>query len=343
MNSRWILSEIKAKYKHHVACVCKVRKYSTLVFRPTSDIHALLSEALWKLKPFQESRDKANSDIAPTSGGDNEIATCSIPHINSLLHTQIQSYIGRADTNAQDYDELNIDEQIAKIDPLLWSAIRCMTRSKSEIRGISKVHDPTSQIHHVKKIRCFFLLCVIMFITDERCSMPMHTLMTDMVESQGGSSVLVKTLNRLGVCSSADTLARFIQHRRSNCEKTNLKHLKSDAFTVVSADNIDFLHSFSRVFCGNHKASWHGTTVQITQPLPSLSLPEHYVLPQSRLCTGSQMCGHGGVYPFQTSGHGGVSPSQTSGHGGVSPSQTSGHGGVSPSQTSGHGGVSLPD
>ena len=102
--------------------------------------------------------------------------------------------------------ELNFDKQIAEIDPLLWTAIRCMTRSKSEIRGISKVHDPTSQIYHIKKIRCFFLLCVIMFITDDRCSMPLHTLMTDIVESQGGSCVLVKTLNRLGVCSSADTL-----------------------------------------------------------------------------------------------------------------------------------------
>ena len=43
VNSRWILSEIKAKYKHHVACVCKVQKYGTLVFRPTSDIYACSS------------------------------------------------------------------------------------------------------------------------------------------------------------------------------------------------------------------------------------------------------------------------------------------------------------
>ena len=49
VNSRWILGEITAKYQHHVACVCKVRKYGTLVYRPTSDIHALLSEALWKI------------------------------------------------------------------------------------------------------------------------------------------------------------------------------------------------------------------------------------------------------------------------------------------------------
>ena len=46
VNTRWILCEI-TKYQHHVACVCKVRKYGTLVYRPTSDIHAL---ALWKIK-----------------------------------------------------------------------------------------------------------------------------------------------------------------------------------------------------------------------------------------------------------------------------------------------------
>ena len=34
------------------------------------------------------------------------------------------------------------------------------------------------------------------------------------------------------------------------------------------------MHSFAWVFCGNQKSSWHGTTVQVTQPLPSLSLPE---------------------------------------------------------------------
>ena len=48
LNSRWVLGEITAKYQHHVAYVCKVRKYGTLVYRPTSDMHALLSEALWK-------------------------------------------------------------------------------------------------------------------------------------------------------------------------------------------------------------------------------------------------------------------------------------------------------
>ena len=44
LNSRWVLGEITAKYQHHVAYVCKVRKYGTLVYRPTSDMHAFLME-----------------------------------------------------------------------------------------------------------------------------------------------------------------------------------------------------------------------------------------------------------------------------------------------------------
>ena len=105
-------------------------------------------------------------------------------------------------------------------------------------------------------------LCAIMFITNDRCSMPMHILMTDLVDSQGGSLVLIQVLNRLGICFSIDTLARFIQHKKSTVIQHQFKHLSNDAFTVVSADNLDFMHSFARVFCGNQHSSWHGTTVQ---------------------------------------------------------------------------------
>ena len=50
INSRWIMCELTAKYQHHISYTCNFPKYGTLVYRPTCDIHALLSEALWKLK-----------------------------------------------------------------------------------------------------------------------------------------------------------------------------------------------------------------------------------------------------------------------------------------------------
>ena len=42
-----------------------------------------------------------------------------------------------------------------------------------------------------------------------------------------------------------------------------------DAFVVASADNLDYIHSYTRVYCGNHQNSWHSTTVQVVQPQPS--------------------------------------------------------------------------
>ena len=42
-----------------------------------------------------------------------------------------------------------------------------------------------------------------------------------------------------------------------------------NAFTVASADNLDFIHSHARIYCGKQQSSWHGTTVQIVQPQPS--------------------------------------------------------------------------
>ena len=126
----------------------------------------------------------------------------------------------------------------------------------------------------MKRVRRLFLVCSILFCTNDRCSMPLHTLLTDTIESQGGSTLLVQMLNRLGVCASADTLSRFIQFKVSNCNTSLMKYLQPDTFTFISADNIDFMHSYARVFCGQQKSSWHGTTVQATQPLPSLSLTE---------------------------------------------------------------------
>ena len=42
-----------------------------------------------------------------------------------------------------------------------------------------------------------------------------------------------------------------------------------DAFLLASADNLDYIHSYARIYCSNQQNSWHGTTVQLVQPQPS--------------------------------------------------------------------------
>ena len=78
--------------------------------------------------------------------------------------------------------------------------------------------------------------------------MPMHLLIADLIESQGGTAFLIQELNKLGVCSSQETLKRFIQ---SKVDTKVGKHpcqtfFNCDSFTVVSVDNIDFLYIASQ-------------------------------------------------------------------------------------------------
>ena len=54
--------------------------------------------------------------------------------------------------------------------------------------------------------------------------------------------------------------------------ETPAKTLDPSAFTVISADNIDYLHSYARVYNGKQESSWHGTSIQAVQPNPTLSL-----------------------------------------------------------------------
>ena len=70
-----------------------------------------------------------------------------------------------------DFSKINIDDAISNIDPKLWGSIMHITRSVSENRGSSKLHDESSKPYQLKKICCFFILSALIFCTDDRCSM----------------------------------------------------------------------------------------------------------------------------------------------------------------------------
>lgn len=190
--------------------------------------------------------------------------------LNSRIHQQVKKFLADDAAIPFQFDRLDIDSIIADLDP---DAICSITKSVSERRHTSKVSDNTTRAENVKKVRRLYCLCALMFCTEDRCYLPLHNLITDVVDSLGGSTQLVKILNRLGICSSSDTLARCIQHRATEREtKGPEQECSRDSITFISADNIDFLHSYAQVFCGNQSSSWHGTTVQAVQPSPSLKL-----------------------------------------------------------------------
>ena len=107
-------------------------------------------------------------------------------------------------------------------------------------------------------------------------STPLQKLLADVVEVCGGSRHLIKIFNRLGYTSSSDAhdqlVTEYAEHQREKNVWSNIHH---NTFTVASIDNIDMLQSYSSVYFGDQKRSYHGTTIQMVQPKPSLAFEMH--------------------------------------------------------------------
>ena len=97
------------------------------------------------------------------------------------------------------------------VDPTLTQHIQTLTKSYNEKRqqGTADEHSLST---HTKKVRRFYYLCVLLFCTNNRCCMPLHALLTDTVKHYGGSSELIRVLNRVGAMASEDTHARLVTY-----------------------------------------------------------------------------------------------------------------------------------
>ena len=125
---------------------------------------------------------------------------------------------------------------------------------------------------HVRKVR---RICTLLFTINSQCSFPLHTLIADAVETCGGSNRLMRLLNRFGVCVSPETHARYLQYRNQKRKSEGpMATFLNNTFMFVSADNLDFIHGYARVYCGEQQSSWYGATIQIVHPQPhNLSSP----------------------------------------------------------------------
>ena len=97
--------------------------------------------------------------------------------------------------------------------------------------------------------------------------------MTDVIESCGGSQCLIRILIWLGVCASIETHRRYVQYQVQRLRKEGpMKECPEDTLTIFSADNLDYIHSFSRAYCEKQQSSWHGITVQAIRPQPIFTI-----------------------------------------------------------------------
>ena len=56
--------------------------------------------------------------------------------------------------------------------------------------------------------------------------------------------------------------------KEKRMEDGPMTNYPQNSFLVISADNLDFMHIFGRVYSGKKQSSWHGTTIQVVQPQP---------------------------------------------------------------------------
>ena len=190
-------------------------------------------------------------------------------YLNDKVHTYISDLIKQDSLSVHDITTIDIDRCIDSVDPELWDAICLLTKP------IKEEAKPNS----IRRVRRFYCLCVLLFCTNSCCSFPIHTLLTDIIECCGGSQRLIKLLNRLGVCASSETHRRYMQYQIERLSENGpMTRYPTNTLTFFSIDNLDFIHSFARVYCGNQVTSWHGTTIQAAQPQPNRALE---VVPQS--------------------------------------------------------------
>lgn len=144
--------------------------------------------------------------------------------------------------------ELNIDEQINNIDPVLWAFIE--TAFIEMITCTVRKTEMTEENACVKKLRRYYIICLLIFCTNSQQPV-IHTLLSDKIEVCGGSQKLMRIFKRLGAVSSPDTHDRFVTDILLVWKHYIWYDLSNETLTIASADNIDMLQSHASVFHGD--------------------------------------------------------------------------------------------
>jgi len=156
----------------------------------------------WALGADTPQRDQKYITCTPTQNALKEEAVVAEAGdiINNLVHFELSRLL-----NSKCLSTLNFDEDIAKIEPSLWKFLEIITRTGRD----RQQHKNRGENTKVKRLRRYYLYCLLLFGTNTQQPLPLHPLLADTVELCSGSRKLMKILNQFGAVCSPDTHNRF--------------------------------------------------------------------------------------------------------------------------------------
>ena len=163
-NSICLRSELSTKLEHHMAYKCSVMRIGAVLSRYGGDIFHALSVALGQSRSQLDSSDQL-------------FQVCLT--LNAKCQTTIKDLIQKDSLAPHSIESTDINKFINDLDPDIWRAVSLLTKPLSK-----KVSKNASQI---RTIRRFFCVCLLLFTINNQCSFPIHTLLTEAIETCGGS------------------------------------------------------------------------------------------------------------------------------------------------------------
>ena len=253
-SSRWLLHQLIIYLHPYLQYKCIHMKFGTVLFRKGGDLLVSLSWALGVSSASHKAQMETldyTSFTSKTTGQQHQqsILLQAGNVVNDLLHDEIRRQATTTPQTRHDPLNLNIDEYLKEVNPLLVNFLTSATRTITERR-----HSYSHKQLVILRRYVSSLSCASYFTVRIPQPPPTHNLLADVVEVCGSSRQLLKMLNRIGCVSSPDTHDRFVTHHAELQRHTNVwNEIPEHTFTIASTDNIDKLHSYSAVYCGDQQ------------------------------------------------------------------------------------------
>ena len=191
-----LLTKIITVFGKHVICDCQQLSHGLVLYRRGVNPLKTLSNTLTFFRKqsviiFAELNENTNESMTQVSN-----------EVNTLIHKECDRILQEDAHAPYDISSFDPDLFMNQINPTLWNFIIKITKGKWN-----------TSMTHEKKLSCIYSLCVLTFCTNRKYSMPLHVLLTDIIDSLSGSNELIRILNNFGAVASVDTHKRYVQHQ----------------------------------------------------------------------------------------------------------------------------------